>query len=69
MTPMLRLKKFYQIHPYWSGVLFFLFCSLAGIFVEYLLNKDFIWTGIIPAVLLTGLYFLQKRREIKHQKS
>lgn len=60
-----KYREFIEEHPYAHVILIMVFSSLVGISIEYIVNKDFIGSGIYTALALTIIGFLRVRRNKK----
>ena len=57
-----KYKEFFKIHPYAYIIVITLFASFIGISLEYIVNKDFIGTGLYSALGLAVIEMLRVRR-------
>lgn len=52
-----KYRKFIEEHPYAHIILVMLLTSFIGISIEYIVNRDFIGSGIYTAIGLTLIEF------------
>ncbi|GEQ33340.1 hypothetical protein [Marinilactibacillus psychrotolerans] len=65
-----KYRKFIEEHPYAHIILVMLLTSFIGISIEYIVNRDFIGSGIYTAIGLTLIEFLRvKRRKRKNENA
>lgn len=65
---MKAIKNFYNEHPYFSITAILIFCSIIGITIEYILNKDIIFAGIVPALVVLIISLWLKRKELRNKE-
>ncbi|GMC03131.1 hypothetical protein K5E_21490 [Enterococcus thailandicus] len=53
-------NKFKKRHPYLNLIIFFIIASLVGILIEYIINGDFIGSGLYTALFLMIIYLLKE---------
>lgn len=58
-------KQLAKNHPYWHVIFILSIASLVGILIEYLINKNFIGSGIYASVLL-GIIEIARVKKKKH---
>ncbi|MDT2815167.1 hypothetical protein P7H60_08500 [Vagococcus carniphilus] len=55
-------KKFSKQHPYWHVILVLVLASLVGILIEYVVNKNFIGSGIYATFFLGLIEIIRVRK-------
>lgn len=60
-----KYKKFKEKRPYANVILIMIFTSFIGILIEYIVNKDFIGSGLYPAIAFTLIGVLRVKRRNK----
>lgn len=60
-------KSFSKKHPYWHVIFILSIASLLGILIEYLVNKDFIGSGIYATIFLGLIEIIRVKRKNNSQ--
>lgn len=60
-----KYKTFSKEHPYWHVLLILSLASVFGITLEYMLNKDFIGSGVYATVFLGIIEIIRVRNRKK----
>ncbi|WP_430534931.1 hypothetical protein [Listeria rocourtiae] len=63
-----KLKKFDKEHPVWSVLIAAIVGSVIGISMEYIVNGDFIYSGVYGALFFCTIWMFIASRKVKRDK-
>lgn len=61
-------QQFIKTHPYLHLILVMFVVSLIGITIEYVINQDFIGSGLFTSLILLLIEMLRIRKKETHHK-
>ncbi|EMG27877.1 hypothetical protein LFLEISCH_08754 [Listeria fleischmannii subsp. fleischmannii LU2006-1] len=57
--------NFTKYHPYWTVIISVIIGSFIGISIEFIINGDFIGSGLYTTIILTMLLLLSTRWQVR----